>query len=45
MESSLVRDLCGSMQGRAEKGLILTTGRSTQEAQKWADRDGMPKLN
>jgi restriction system protein len=41
---SLVRDFRGSMQGRAEKGLILTTGRFTQEAQKEANRDGVPPI-
>jgi restriction system protein len=40
----LVRDFRGSMQGRAEKGLILTTGRFTQEAQKEANRDGVPPI-
>jgi restriction system protein len=32
------------MQGRAEKGLILTTGRFTSEAQKEANRDGVPPI-
>ena len=32
------------MQGRAEKGLILTTGRFTQEAKKEANRDGVPPI-
>ncbi|MFN6177386.1 MAG: restriction endonuclease [Flavobacteriales bacterium] len=41
---ALVRDFRGSMQGRAEKGLILTTGRFTQEAQKEANRDGVPPI-
>ena len=40
----MVRDFRGSMQGRAEKGLILTTGRFTQEAQKEANRDGVPPI-
>lgn len=41
---ALVRDFRGSMQGRAEKELILTTGRFTQEAQKEATRDGVPPI-
>jgi restriction system protein len=41
---ALVRDFRGSMQGRAEKGLIHTTGRFTQEAQKEANRDGVPPI-
>lgn len=41
---ALVRDFRGSMQGRAEKGLILTTGRFTPDAQKEANRDGVPPI-
>ena len=41
---ALVRDFRGSMQGRAETGLILTTGRFTQEALKEANRDGVPPI-
>ena len=41
---ALVRDFRGSMQGRAEKGLILTTGRFTSDAQKEANRDGVPPI-
>ncbi len=41
---ALVRDFRGSMQGRAEKGLILTTGRFTPDAQKEASRDGVPPI-
>lgn len=32
------------MLGRAEKGIILTTGAFTQEAIKEANRDGAPKV-
>ena len=32
------------MQGRADKGLILTTGRFTTEAKKEASRDGIPPI-
>lgn len=35
-----VRDFRGAMAGRAEKGLILTTGRFTQAAEAEASRDG-----
>ena len=36
-----VRDFRGAMAGRAEKGLILTTGHFTPDAQKEATRDGV----
>lgn len=39
-----VRDFRGAMQGRADKGLILTTGRFTSEAKKEANRDGVPPI-
>jgi len=39
-----VRDFRGAMQGRADKGLILSTGRFTQEAKKEASRDGVPPI-
>ena len=39
-----VRDFRGSMQGRADKGLILSTGRFTAEAKKEASRDGVPPI-
>ena len=41
--SSVVRDFRGAMIGRADKGLIMTTGRFTAEAQKEATRDGAPR--
>lgn len=41
---SQVRDFRGAMQGRAEKGLILTTGAFTSEARKEATRDGVPPI-
>lgn len=37
---SVVRDFRGAMMGRADKGLIITTGRFTTDAQKEATRDG-----
>jgi restriction system protein len=39
-----VRDFRGAMQGRADKGIILTTGRFTKEARNEAIRDGVPPI-
>ncbi|MBF0240006.1 MAG: restriction endonuclease [SAR324 cluster bacterium] len=39
-----VRDFRGTMQGRADKGLIITTGRFTPESQREAKRDGVPPI-
>lgn len=39
-----VRDFRGTMQGRADKGIIITTGRFTSEAKKEAIRDGVPPI-
>ncbi len=39
-----VRDFRGAMQGRADKGLILTTGTFTTDARKEAVRDGVPPI-
>lgn len=39
-----VRDFRGAMTGRADKGLILTTGTFTVDAQREAVRDGAPPL-
>jgi restriction system protein len=41
---SHVRDFRGAMQGRADKGLILTTGSFTGDARKEATRDGVPPI-
>lgn len=41
---SQVRDFRGAMQGRADKGIILTTGSFTAEAKKEAIRDGAPPI-
>lgn len=43
--SSVVRDFRGAMIGRADKGLILTTGNFTREAKKEANRDGAPPID
>lgn len=42
--SGQVRDFRGAMQGRAEKGIILTTGYFTSEAKIEAKRDGVPPI-
>lgn len=41
----VVRDFRGAMQGRADKGLIITTGTFTSEARKEATRDGAPAID
>lgn len=41
----IVRDFRGAMQGRADKGLIITTGTFTAEARKEATRDGAPAID
>ena len=40
VQPSVVRDFRGAMMGRADKGLIITTGSFTREAKKEAQRDG-----
>ena len=42
---SIVRDFRGAMVGRADKGLIITTGSFTREAKKEAQRDGAPPID
>jgi restriction system protein len=44
VSSSQVRDFRGAMQGRADKGIIITTGGFTQDAKKEAIRDGVPPI-
>jgi len=39
-----VRDFRGAMMGRADKGLILTTGTFTPDAKREAVRDGVPPI-
>jgi len=39
-----VRDFRGAMAGRADKGMILTTGNFTAEARREASRDGVPPI-
>ena len=44
VSSSQVRDFRGAMQGRADKGIIITTGSFTSDAKKEARRDGAPPI-
>lgn len=39
-----VRDFRGAMQGRGEKGLMISTGRFTKEAKNEANRDGVTPI-
>lgn len=41
---SQIRDFRGAMMGRADKGIMLTTGSFTSEAQREALRDGVPPI-
>jgi restriction system protein len=43
--ASAVRDFRGAMVGRADKGLIITTGTFTSDARKEATRDGAPAID
>jgi restriction system protein len=45
VSSSVVRDFRGAMVGRADKGLIITTGSFTREADREATRDGAPPID
>jgi restriction system protein len=39
-----VRDFRGAMVGRADKGLVITTGTFTADARREAVRDGAPAI-
>ncbi len=43
--ASVVRDFRGAMVGRADKGLIITTGSFTSDARREATRDGAPAID
>lgn len=43
--ASQVRDFRGAMQGRTDKGLFITTGKFTRDAEKEATRDGAPPID
>jgi restriction system protein len=45
VSSSHIRDFRGSMQGRTDKGLFITTGTFTRDAVKEATRDGAPPID
>ena len=45
VSSEIVRNFRGAMQGRADKGLIITTGAFTAEARREATRDGAPAID
>lgn len=45
VSSSVVRDFRGAMMGRADKGLIITTGVFSREAVKEATRDGATPID
>lgn len=42
---SVIRDFRGAMVGRADKGLIITTGSFTANARREAQRDGAPPID
>jgi restriction system protein len=41
---SQIRDFRGAMQGRADQGIVMTTGTFTSEARREASRDGVPAI-
>lgn len=43
--SAAVRDFRGAMQGRGDKGLLITTGTFTSDAKAEATRDGAPPID
>ncbi len=43
--ASVIRDFRGAMVGRADKGLIITTGAFTKDAKQEATRDGAPPID
>ncbi len=45
VSSSVIRDFRGAMSGRADKGLIMTTGSFSREAKKEAQRDGATPID
>jgi len=45
VSASTVRDFRGAMVGRADKGLIITTGRFSRSARDESQRDGAPPLD
>jgi restriction system protein len=45
VSAGVVRDFRGAMVGRADKGLIITTGNFTRDASAEATRDGAPPID
>lgn len=45
VSASQVRDFRGAMVGRADKGLLVTTGNYTRDAMREATRDGAPAID
>jgi restriction system protein len=45
VSASQVRDFRGAMVGRADKGLLITTGNFTKDAMREATRDGAPAID
>lgn len=43
--ASIIRDFRGAMVGRADKGLMITTGSYTADARREAQRDGAPPID
>ena len=41
----MVRDFRGAMQGRCDKGIIITTGTFSSDARAEATRDGAPAID
>jgi restriction system protein len=44
VSSSQIRDFRGAMAGRADKGIVITTGSFTADAKREASRDGVPPI-
>lgn len=45
VSASVVRDFRGAMMGRADKGIVITTGTFSREARKEAQRDGATPID
>jgi restriction system protein len=45
VSSSQIRDFRGAMVGRADKGLMITTGNFARDAEREATRDGAPAID
>ncbi|WP_105618618.1 restriction endonuclease [Vallitalea okinawensis] len=45
VSASIIRDFRGAMMGRADKGLVITTGTFSREARKEAQRDGATPID